>query len=86
MPPSTFKTIKCPKCETQISVRIAGAKKAAGTVAATGCGGMVVGVMGESGVEFPGPLSIAVAAWAMGQIMVVIWPAFAKQFGSSGDE
>ena len=84
MPPPTFKTVQCPECDTRISVKVAGIKAKPSSVAATGCGGALVGVLAEFGAQFPGPLSVAVAAWAVGQIMVVVWPFLAKQLG--GDE
>ena len=75
MPPPTFKTVQCPECDTRISVKIAGIKARPGSVAATGCGGALVGGLAEFGAEFPGPLSVAVGAWAVGQIMAVVWPS-----------
>lgn len=81
MPPPSFKTVQCPECDTRISVKVAGIKARPSSVAATGCGGVLVGVLAEFGAQFPGPLSVAVAAWAVGQIMVVLWPSFIKHLG-----
>ena len=60
-----FKTIKCPHCKSQISVRVPDPKsngKAAIGIAGGGAGAGMVGLLAEWGVEFPGPLSVAIGA------------------------
>ena len=79
--PPTFKHAQCPNCNTRISVKTTGIPKGKSSVVATGCGGVLVGIMAELGAEFPGPLSVAIGAWAVGQIMVVAWPSFIKHLG-----